>query len=196
MLYTQKIGWLFPAKIEIDLQETGFKYKLTQKKFNGEAVNNLFFSYSEITNSRSVSNYTKEIPKNLYLVGLVALFGIFISFAVGTDGPSAADSPFLAFIGSNDRLVLWSIIIASIVFYRMVVFKKMITLETYSGGHFSVFKNDEGEKILNEIIARRNTYMRRKYIEDKINKENLTLETVDWLASLDVVSKDEAVTLT
>ncbi len=157
------MGWLFPSEIEILLKETGFDCKLTQKqKLGDEAVNSIFFSYQEVTNSKNTTNYIQEPAKNLYVVTVVVVFVIFILLATNNENYLSTSQNSVVELYAG--IATWVIIIASFVFYRTFVLKKMITLQTHAGGHFSVFKNTEGEKIIAEIIAKRNASIRKKYV--------------------------------
>lgn len=196
MSYTQKFGRIFPTIIEVKLQETGFDYKITQKNFGGDSIKSLFFGYEEILNNRNTENFTREPVRNVFIVSAVLVFIGILSFVINFSEPGITKPKILTLIETHDALFTWGTILLFYILYKIIVTKKMVRFETSRGGYFSLFKNAESEKIISEIINRRNAYIKKRYLEDKFAKENLNIETIDWLSAMEVISKEESVKLT
>lgn len=190
------MGRLLPTTIEVNLQETGFDYKITQKNFGGNSFKTIFFGYDEILNNRNVESFTREPVRNVFIVSTVILVVGLLFFIINFDEYGVAKPKILTLIETHDALFTWGTILAFYILYRIIVTKKMVRFETSRGGYFSLFKNKESEKIIVEIINRRNTYIRKKYLEDRFAKENLNMETIDWLSAMEIISKEESIKLT
>ncbi|MBM3257577.1 MAG: hypothetical protein FJY98_04675 [Candidatus Liptonbacteria bacterium] len=185
MEYIQKRSGLVSSEIKLDLQDTGFSYSSTDKPLIGKPQDSqLFFSYSEIGNSKEYQSTVHPFAKKLYLYAAVIFFAVYVAVLLGIWKDKRTEN-------STDRALVWIPAILLIVGYRFLIKEKRIFVKTTSGGFLSVFDTKEGANIIKEIYKKRDAYLRKKYIEDKEVKKTLTLETLEYFRSLGIISIDE-----
>jgi hypothetical protein len=187
MKYNQKIGKFFKSELDIELLETGFDYVFTDNLlFSKPRTEKAFIPYTNISNQKEF--VTRNHPDSRKIIfTLVAIFIIGLIIVVSTSVNWVYGSPYERYYTAGFYIA----IIAVFFIYKFTAVQKVIKVFEHSGGSFLILNEREGEKIIGEIITYRNKYMRDKFIS-KDNYKALSIESVEYLASLEVISKEEA----
>ncbi len=192
MKFEQKVGKINSLETSIEFLETGFQYRF--KEVAPFAVNDkkeVFFNYSVITDDEQVVRYKRSFVAVLYtIVAVLVLIG-HVTFVATEMSTKMVSGPIASFFVENSRVLFWGYLIGAVTFYRTVIIKKMLRVTMSNGGFVTFLVNKDTNLILAEMKRRRKDYVREVYLKDEETKSYLRVETVDWLLSIDVISRDE-----
>jgi hypothetical protein len=187
MIYNQEIGKILKSNVEIDLHETGFDYTFTDKLLFGRPrVDRAFITYANISNQKDYIRRNHPDSKKI----IFTLVGIFIACFVAvvlTSTSVVSGSPYEGYYNAGFYIALISVFLV----YKFVAVQKVIKLTENKGLTFLLLNIDGAETVAQRIFEMRNKYLREKFIENN-NYKTLTVELVEYLASLGVITKEEA----
>lgn len=187
MKYNQKYGNLLKSELEIDLQETGFNYTFTDRSlFGPPRMDNAFIPYTNITNQKNYTKraqpYVKRIIVPLGVLFVLCFIAIVVSYSTESNG-----TPYEQYLNIGFYAALFTIFAV----YKLIGVQKVITMQEHNGLMFTIFNDDQAEAIIKDILSRRNKYLKDKFIDNN-NYKTLSLESVEYLASVGVVDREEA----
>jgi hypothetical protein len=190
MKYSQSKGKLLKSTIEIDLQETGFKYLFTDKGFFGQPrVDDAFIPYANITNQKIYTKRSQPAAKKI-VTSLAVLFVICFIVIVAMSTNIAYGSSYETWLSTS----FYALLVAIYLVYKFLGFQKVILIKENNGHLFTLLQDKQSDLIIKEILDRRNAYLKNKFIENN-NYKMLSAETVEYLGSLGVITQEEAISI-
>ncbi len=187
MNYHQKCGLLLKSELSLDMQETGFKYIFTDKNLIGPSrTEEVFIPYTYITNQKTYAKRNHPSGKKVILPLAILILIIFVALVV-----SSTHITYGSVYETYLNIAFYVILASIFLIYKTLAVQKVVIIKEGNGLSFTLFKDTQTEEIIKDILKRRNTYLRGKYF-DGDNYKTLSLESVEYLSSLEVINKDEA----